>query len=257
MGVFDPATLAPRAGTRLLIVGGCGGIGRALTASALQADLRVAVFDLPGSLAQHGPPPDVWTRPIDATDHQQVDAAVVALARAWGGIDALVNLAGFTIERTAMHELPVDQFDEVVDGGFKTTHRVARAVIPVMKASGGGAIVHTASGLAVRVLPGYGPYAASKAAVIALTKAIAIENAPAIRANLIAPGAVDTEFFTGGTGRSQIARTFDRATYVKSVPMGRIATIEDVVGPILFLLGEGARFMTGQVLHINGGGLTP
>lgn len=257
MSVFDPMALAPRSGTRLLVVGGCGGIGRALVASALQADLRVAVLDLPKSLAEHAPPPDVWTRPVDATDQRQVDDAVLALRRAWGGIDALVNLAGFTVERVKMHELPVERFDQVVDGGLKTTHLVARAVIPVMKESGGGAIVHTASGLAVRVLHGYGPYSASKAAVIALTKAIAIENAPLIRANAIAPGAVDTEFLSGGTGRAPVADTLDRAAYLKTIPMGRIATPEDVVGPILFLLGDGARFMTGQVLHINGGGLTP
>jgi 3-oxoacyl-[acyl-carrier protein] reductase len=255
--MFDPTTLTPRSGTRLLVVGGCGGIGRALVASALRADLRVAVLDLPKSLALHAPPADVWSRGIDATDRQQVDEAVAALGRAWGGIDALVNLAGFTARPTPVHDLPVERFDEVVDGGLKTTYLVARAMIPVMKASGGGAIVHTASGLAVRVLPGYGPYSASKAAVIALTKAIAIENAPAIRANLIAPGAVDTEFLTGGTGRTPMTETLDRVAYLRTIPMGRIAEPSDVVGPILFLLGEGARFMTGQVLHINGGGLTP
>jgi 3-oxoacyl-[acyl-carrier protein] reductase len=97
--------------------------------------------------------------------------------------------------------------------------------------------------------------------VIALTKAVAIENAPRIRANAVAPAAVDTAFLRGGTGRGGDepgrAEHVDREAYVKAIPLGRIAVAEDVVGPILFLLGDASRFMTGQVLYVNGGAVMP
>lgn len=254
---FDPADLAPRPGTRLAIVGGCGGIGRALVAAALKADLRVAVLDLPASLAAHPAPAGVAAHALDATCEDQVAAAFAALDRAWGGLDALVNLAGFMMMRRPFDQTPAGDWRSIVDGSLETTHVVARAALPLLRRAGGGAIVHTASGLAYRVLPGYAPYSAAKAGVIALTKAIALENAPAIRANVIAPGAVDTEFLSGGTGRAGIATQLDREAYLKTIPLGRLAVANDVVGPILFLLGSGARYMTGQVLMINGGGLMP
>ena len=90
-----------------------------------------------------------------------------------------------------------------------------------------------------------------------LTKSIAVENAPLVRANVVAPGAVDTEFLRGGTGRGEAGPRLDVSAYAKTIPMGRIATPEDVAGPILFLCGPGSAYMTGQVLWINGGALTP
>ena len=118
-------------------------------------------------------------------------------------------------------------------------------------------MVFVSSGLAQRVTPGYGGYAAAKAGLIAMTKALAAENAPAIRANCVAPGAVETAFLSGGTGRPARDAQMDRTAYLRTIPLARIATPEDVVGPILFLLGAASGYMTGQVLYVNGGGLTP
>ena len=119
--------------------------------------------------------------------------------------------------------------------------------------------MNTASGLAVRSTAGFGPYSAAKAGVLGLTRSLAIESAPRVRVNAIAPTAVDTAFLRGGTGRSdeRAPSQVDLETYVKAIPLGRVATPEDIVGPILFLLGPAARYMTGQTLHINGGLLTP
>ena len=83
---------------------------------------------------------------------------------------------------------------------------------------------------------------------------LAEENAPAVRVNAVAPNAVRTAFLTGGTGRPQDEQQLlDLESYGRSLPLGRNAEPEDIVGPILFLLGPGSAFMTGQVLHINGG----
>jgi 3-oxoacyl-[acyl-carrier protein] reductase len=117
-----------------------------------------------------------------------------------------------------------------------------------------------ASGIASLGTPGYGPYGAAKAGVITLAKTLAQEWAPAIRVNAVAPAAVDTAFLRGGTGRGREdgpPERLDVEGYVQRIPLARIATPVDVVGPILFLLGPASAYMTGQTLHINGGSLLP
>lgn len=255
---FDPARLAPPKGARMLVVGGCGGIGRVLVQAALQAELRVAVADLPRSIEKHAPPKEALTMPVDATDEASVKKLFSELSREWRSeLDVLVNLAGFTNELKPVERIPLAEFEEIVAGSLKSTFLVVREAIPMLRATGNGAIVHTASGLASHTRPGFGPYGAAKAGVIAMTKAIARENAPVIRANCIAPAAVDTEFLQGGTGRAPVSGHIDRDSYIKAIPMQRIGAPEDIIGPILFLAGPGARYMTGQVLYINCGGLTP
>lgn len=256
---IDFHRLGPAPGRRLLVIGGGGGIGRVLVRTALELGLKVAVFDLPKVLEQHRPPAEAVTEGLDATRADEVSKAFAALDRQWGGLDHLVNLAGFTNARVPLTEIGPDEFDAIHAASLRSTYLAAHAALPRLRASGGGTIVHTASGLATRVLPGFAPYAAAKAGVIALTKAIAVENAPAIRANTVAPGATDTEFLRGGTGRAPThggERHVD-ANAVKMTPMGRLGQPEDVVGPILFLSGSASRFMTGQTLYVNGGGLTP
>ncbi len=254
---FTDLRLAPPADSRMLVVGGCGGIGRVLVRAALDAGLRVAVMDLPRAIELHAPPAGVMTIPIDATSEASVNDAFARLGRDWNALGSLVNLAGFTDDQIPVEQVSTTDFDSIVAGSLRSTYLVAVKALPMLRANGGGTIVHTASGLANNVRPGFGAYGAAKAGVIALTKGLARENGPTIRANAIAPGAVDTEFLHGGTGRTRHEHRMDWATYVKQIPLGRIAEPLDIVGPILFLAGPASRYMTGQVLWINGGALTP
>jgi NAD(P)-dependent dehydrogenase (short-subunit alcohol dehydrogenase family) len=257
MSEFKELRLTPPKGTKVLVVGGCGGIGRVLVRAALEAELDVAVMDLEGSIALHPVPAGVRSIAIDATDEQATTRAFDQLKKSWNGIGALVNLAGFTNDQVPTDQVAADEFDSIVAGSLRSTFLVAKQALPMLKAAGGGTIVHTASGLANNVRPGFGAYGAAKAGVIALTKAIARENGPTIRANCIAPGAVDTEFLHGGTGRPAHEQRMDWNTYIKMIPLGRLAVPVDVVGPILFLSGPASSYLTGQVLWINGGALTP
>jgi 3-oxoacyl-[acyl-carrier protein] reductase len=249
--------LTPPPGTRIAVVGGCGGIGRAVVQAALDCDMRVTVLDLATSLQQAPPPEGVRVGSIDVTDVATIPAAFAGL----NGLDALVNLAGFAAEKVPIETLDPAQWGAVVGANLTGAFLVAQAALPLLRASGASGVpsslVHVSSGLAARLMPGYGPYGASKAGLIALTKSIAVENAPLVRANAVAPGAVDTEFLRGGTGRSATGPRLDVSAYASTIPMGRIATAQDVAGPILFLCGPGAGYMTGQVLWINGGALTP
>lgn len=250
-------TLHPRPGTRVAIVGGCGGIGQALVAASLALDLRVTVLDLRAALDQAPVPAGVAAHALDVTDAAAVSAAFAALP----GLEALVNLAGFTAPKAPVEALDPAVWDAVVAANLTGAFLVARAALPSLRASGSAAmpsaLVHVSSGLAARLMPGYGPYGAAKAGLIALTKSIAAENAPLVRANAVAPGAVETAFLRGGTGREGAGPRLDVSAYASTVPLGRIATPDDVAGPILFLCGPGAAYMTGQVLWVNGGALTP
>jgi 3-oxoacyl-[acyl-carrier protein] reductase len=256
----DFTRLGPAPGSRIAVVGGCGGIGRAIVAAARTAALQIAVLDLPVSMEAHPPGNDVLAYPLDATDEDQVAQAIADIGERWGTLDALVNLAGFTVEQIPIADMEAEVFDEIIDGNLRSAFLTCKHALPLLKAEGGGAIVNTASGLGMRLLPGYGPYGASKAGTVALTKALAVENGPQVRANAIAPGPVDTDFLRGGTGRlagTSNAFDFDHETFNKIAPLGRIAVPDDIAGPVLFLAGDAARFMTGQTLYINGGILTP
>ena len=244
---------------RVAILGGCGGIGRSLVTALLAQGDHVAVLDLQVSLDRHPPPPGVLTLAVDGVDAASVDAAFGAIRSDWGALDGFVNLAGFMIGLRPLRDVPEADFDTVIDGNVRTTFLACKAAMPLLEAGEGGSLVNIASGLAQFVRPGYGPYAASKAAMIALTKTLAHEHAPLVRCNVVAPGAVDTAFLRGGTGRSDEAGqpTLDVAAYSAMIPLKRIAVPEDIVGPIQFLLGPASRYMTGQCLWVNGGAYMP
>ena len=259
--LMDFSRLGPAPGARMVVVGGCGGIGRALVAACLELDLKVAVLDLPQSLHAHPPANECLQHALDATDEDQVKAAFAAVNAAWGGCDVLVNLCGFTNDFAPVAGLSTEIWDAITDASLRATFLCARAALPLLKTSQYASIIHTASGLAFKGLPGTAPYGAAKAGVIALSKSLANENAPDIRVNVVAPGAVDTPFLRGGTSRGGEDESkdthIDTARYADATPLKRLAVADDVVAPILFLAGDGARFITGQVIHINGGGYMP
>jgi 3-oxoacyl-[acyl-carrier protein] reductase len=257
----DFSRLGPAPGFRLIVTGGAGGIGRRLVEEAARAGAKVAVLDLPGVLARHTLPPGVAAIPYDARDAGA--RAFAEAAKPWGGaVDGFVHLPGYMTRSKNFDELTTEEFDEGMAVNLRSLFLAVREVLPMMRQAGGGAMVFAASGLATLVEKGTAAYSAAKAGIIAIAKGLAKENAPHIRVNCVAPGAVDTEFLRGGTGRGgedgnqvHMTKDMDLNRMLATIPMGRIAVVDDVIGPILFLLGDKARFMTGQTLYINGGRL--
>jgi 3-oxoacyl-[acyl-carrier protein] reductase len=249
--------LGPAKGARVLVAGGCGGIGREVVSALAAGGARVAVLDLERSIREQPVPSGVRAQAVDAGSEASVAAAFSAIAKDWDGLEGFVNLVGFSPRLEPVGSMPAATWIDTVAGNLNAAFLLCRAALPLLKKGRDAALVNTSSGLGLRSMPGYGPYSASKAGIVSLTKTLAMENAPAVRANAVAPAAVDTQFLTGGTGRDQRETHIDLAAYVKAIPMGRVALAADVVGPILFLLGPGAAYMTGQVLYINGGMLTP
>jgi len=245
-----PADDAPR----IAVIGAAGGIGRAVVSLLLRDGGRVVGLDLPASLDRH--PMGIPTLPLDVLCETSVTQAARALA-ADGPLHGLVHLAGYSRGLRPLADTPTEIYDDTLAGNLRGTFLATRAILPLL--AEGGSVVLVSSGLAQFIRPGHGAYAAAKAGVIALAKTFALETAPRLRVNVVAPGPVETAFLTGGTGRS----TEDQPSLVPltdiaaTIPMGRVAQPGDVAGPIAFLLGDRSAFMTGQVLWVNGGAYMP
>lgn len=259
--MMDLSRLSPISGTRLAIVGGCGGIGTRLVQAALAAGLQVANLDLAVSIQKRPALEGEWQIECDASKAAHINAAFAAIDKQWGALDAMVHLAGFTPPPMPTRDTTEESWDEVMNVNTRGAFLSVRAALPLLDKGKDAAIVLTSSGLSVSADKGVGPYAAAKAAINAMTRNLAKENAPGIRVNAVAPGPIETAFLSGGTGRGGDVNNKDgwfaagRKAIEATIPQGRVGQPDDVVGPILFLLGQASRYMTGQILYINGGRL--
>jgi NAD(P)-dependent dehydrogenase (short-subunit alcohol dehydrogenase family) len=252
------SSFTPAVGHRLLVIGGCGGMGRVLVQSAVELGLRVAVLDIERSITQFPTPEGVLTIACNISDEEAVQAAFAKVSGEWGAIDALVNLAGYTGERVRVEDMKTEEWDDIVNTDLRGMFLVARASAPLLRASAAQghapAAVLVSSTFGVRVPHvGYGPYAASKAGVINLIRALATEWSPEIRVNGVAPGVIQTAFLTGGTGRDAKQSGIDMSRFVQGVPLGRVGLPAEIANTLLFLLSPAASYITGQTIHVNGG----
>ena len=175
-------------------------------------------------------------------------AALVEIAtHGFGRLDLLVANAGIW-EGAPVEEMPDETWDRVLDANLRGTWTACRAAVPAMKENGGGAIVIVSSTAGQRGEAGYSNYAASKGGQISFAKSLAVELAPRIRVNCVAPGWVDTEMNEEVFGRNGF-----KAEAAAAIPLRRIATPDDVALSIVFLASEWARHITGEVLNVNGG----
>lgn len=255
--------LVPKPGSRIVLAGGAGGIGRACVSACQELDLVPVVMDLALSIENASELDTVERIAFDARNDISIQAAIESVAKHSSEIDGFVFLSGFPIlPRRSLDQVSTDQWDELMAVNLRSAYLLATGLLPLLLRSEKPAIVMVASSLAYQVMPGMAAYATSKGGLVSLTKAIAMENAPRLRANVVAPGAVETSFLSGGISREEVSndRTwFNRISenYVASIPLQRVAVPADIVGPIMFLLGDASSYMTGQVLHLNGGRLTP
>ena len=185
----------------------------------------------------------------DVSARDACEAALASAAETLGGIDVLVNNAGLVFG-TPLMDISEAEYDQVLGVNLKGSFNVARATAPYMQAAGGGAMVLMSSiaGENGGGVFGRSHYAASKAGIMGLAKALARELAPdAIRVNAIAPGPIDNDFTKGAMTREI------KDTIAKSVPMGRLGRSEEIAGVCLFLASDLSSFVTGTVIDANGG----
>ncbi|MDF1747941.1 MAG: SDR family oxidoreductase [Alphaproteobacteria bacterium] len=252
----------PKAGSRVAIAGGCGALGKHLTQAAVDCGLETIVLDRQSSIDDQELPKGVDVIAMDVGNSASVDAAFSEIARTKEFLDHLYFLIGFSpMPPKLLADVDDDSWDAVINANLRAAHIVARAARPLLLNRPGASITFISSALTYGPQKNYGSYIAAKSGLNGLTRALALENAPSIRVNAIAPSAMLTPFMIGGTGLgksdSKPEDMFDAKAAGAVVPMGRLCEPADVIGPLLFIASEAAGFVTGQILHVNGGRLMP
>jgi NAD(P)-dependent dehydrogenase (short-subunit alcohol dehydrogenase family) len=245
MGLLD--------GHQALVTGAGSGIGRATCLRLRQEGALVALLDIDGEAAaavaeELGGGPVVAA---DVSDGEAMDAAVQRVAAELGGLTILVNNAGVGAVKP-LHRYSDREYDRIVDVSMRGTFNGIRAAAPMMLEAGRGSIVNVSSISGMRPTRGEAPYAASKAAVIALTQSAALEYGPILRVNCVSPGLIETPMTAPLMGDEKTRASFDRKT-----PLGRVGTAEDVASVIAFLCSDMAAYVTGINLPVDGGSLLP
>jgi NAD(P)-dependent dehydrogenase (short-subunit alcohol dehydrogenase family) len=192
--------------------------------------------------------------PTDVSQDAQVRDLIAETVRSYGRLDALVNNAGIGGPGKPLDETSEVEWDRVIDTNLKGCYLGMRYAIPFMR-SAGGAIVNLSSVLAEQTLPGCTAYTASKAAIIGLTKATALEvGRDGIRVNCILPGSTDTPMMWDGLTETE--RIEVEPLVAGAAPLGKVGQPEEIARVALFLVSDASSFMTGASVLVDGGLLT-
>ena len=234
-----------------IVTGASRGIGRAVArrlaadGAAVVAAARSDGADGVAAEIRAGGGRSVGVR-VDVTDPERIEAMVRTALDEYGRIDVLVNNAGIVRDRLALRMAPAD-WDAVVATNLTGAFACARAVLRPMIRQRGGRIVNVGSVVGRMGNAGQANYAASKAGLEGLTRALAREVASrGITVNVVAPGMIGTDM-TAGLDESA------KAAMLEQIPMGRLGTTDDVAGAVRFLASDEAAYVTGHVLAVNGG----
>lgn len=241
-------------GRRALVTGSSLGIGRALATGLAQAGAHIVMnarnADRLAQAAEElrATGATVDTLVFDATDVEAVRTAVDAYEAEQGAIDILVNNAGMQ-HRTPLEDFPPDMFETLMRTNVSSAFYVGQAVARHMIERGNGKIINIASVQTMLARPGIAPYTASKGAVGNLTKGMATDWARfGLNCNAIAPGYFDTPLNAALVADPEFSAWLEKRT-----PAGRWGQVEELVGACVFLSSDGASFVNGHVLYVDGG----
>lgn len=233
-------------GKKALVTGAAGGIGSAIVRALQDKGVTVTGTDRMPTQAD-------FSLEGDLTDGSFCDSLPAKASKMMMGLDILVNNAGIITRGDITQATDVD-FQRSMAINVEAPFRLCRAAIPIMAATGGGAIVNTASCWGVHPGPNHPVYVASKAAIAAMTQCMGIDHAHQnIRVNAVCPNEVNTPMIRTGFEM----RGLDPAQAIQelnaSVPLGRIAEPDDIADVVVFLASDQARYICGALLEVNGG----
>jgi 3-oxoacyl-[acyl-carrier protein] reductase len=238
---------------RVAIITGAGsGMGAAIAETYAREGAHVTVADIDHDAAKkvaakigHA----AIAIKCDVTKRKDIDDVVVETASAFGGLNVLVNNAGVAHVNKPLMEVDDNDYDRVFAVNVKGLFMFTQAVVPLMKGQG-GVIINIGSTAGLRPRPGLSAYNATKGAVHNLTKTLAVELAPdKIRVCAIAPVATDTPLLPTFLGPAP----GQREKFIATVPLGRLATAQDIADAALFLASDDAKFLTGNIMEVDGG----
>lgn len=236
------------AGKRVVVTGGASGIGLATAQRFRRGEATVAIIDLPRPLQGMGSESGLELVAADVSNPDSVAEAFAGLDQTLGGIDVLVANAGISVRRPVL-DIPATEWQQVIATNLDGTFFCAQAAAKRMAAMDGGVILMAASTNAKAGHPGYAHYNASKAGVALLARTMARELAPNVRVNAVCPGYVWTPM-------QQAEYTDEMVEQVnQNIPIGRHADAEELAAVYCFLASDGASYVTGAEIVVDGGEL--
>ncbi len=238
-----------------IVTGGASGFGKAIAETYAREGAKVMVADINGQGARdvaNGIGAAATHIACDVSKKQDVEAMVAETVKAFGGLDIMVNNAGYTHKNQSLMNIGEEEFDRIFDVNVKAIYLATLACVPEMEKRGGGVIINPASTAGVRPRPGLTWYNGSKGAAIVLTKSMAVELAPKkIRVCAINPVIGETgmlELFMGMPDTPE-----NRAKFLATIPLGRMSKPSDIANAALFLADPASEFITGVALEVDGG----
>ena len=241
-----------------IVTGAASGFGAAIARRMAQAGARVVVADLQAEgaermadeLRREGA--QAMSVQVDVASREDFERLVTHTRQAWGGLDILVNNAGTTHRNKPALQVTEDEFDRVYRVNVKSLFWAAQTVLPIFSAQGHGSIVNVASTTGVRPGPGLTWYSGSKAAMINLTKGLALEFArTGIRINAVNPMIGETAMLGDFMGMEDTPANRDK--FLQRIPLGRFTHPNDVASAVTFLASDEASYLTGVCLDVDGG----
>lgn len=235
-----------------LVTGASRGIGFVIADAMAKAGYNLAIcgtreetiVQAGASLQAHGA--EVLAQAVDVSEQSQVQSFVQDAAKHFGRLDVLVNNAGITRDMLAMR-LKSEDWQRVIDTNLSSVFYASQAALKPMMRAKGGRIINISSVVASMGNPGQINYCASKGGIDALTRSLAREvGSRGITVNAVAPGFIATDMTAelGGDAEKKLT---------EQIPLGRLGQPADIAAAVLFLAGDGGAYITGQVIHVNGG----
>ena len=243
-----------------LITGGARGIGRAIAARFAAEGAKVVIGDIDGAeaiaaAAAIGAESEVAGHALDITKEEQIAATVSEAESRFGRLDILVNNAAI-LDMTTWDELTYARFQEVLRVNLDGALLCAMAAVPALERAGGGRILNTASIMGLVGSKESIPYSTAKGGLVNLTRCMACDLAAKnITVNAIAPGFIDTRMAVTREGVHEHQTEYFKTVYLRygKIPLGRAGVPDDIAGPAFFLCSDDARYVTGQILTVDGG----
>lgn len=240
------------AGRVALVTGGGSGIGAEVCRILAERGARVAVLDRRPETAEGvASEVDGLALVADVAVSAEVDAAVARTVEELGGLDVLVPNAGVGTAK-GLCDYTDDEWDRLVAVNLTGTFTCLRAALPILRERSGGSVVNVASLTGIRPTMGEAPYSAAKAGVIALTRSAALEAAPAVRVNCVAPGMIRTPMTRMVTDDADWLAAAEAGT-----PLRRVGSATEVAEVVAFLASDAAAYVTGQTIVVDGGSMLP